>query len=277
MLKEILNRGFNQVNIKSIFKNQFILTKNTNSQIFIKLSKPNICEFKNKKNIQILKEKSSQFSNHNKYKSFSTHSTNKHIQKGKERYLEILKKSINDETREEFWDTEAKEIDWFKTYDLVIEDSNKPFYRWFRNGETNIVYNCIDRHLNTELRSSLAFIWESAYLNKIRTFTYEELDVEVKKICKILMGNNIKKGDRVIIYMPMLPEAVFSMLACAKLGIVHSVVFGGFASEELANRIKDCEPKMIITASAGIEPKRIIPYYPIVKDALKQLNNISGN
>lgn len=209
--------------------------------------------------------------NKNSSKNFSTHSPNKHFQKGRDRYLEISKRSTNEKTREEFWDQQAQEISWYKNYDKVLDDSKKPFYRWFQGGETNMIYNCIDRHLETELKTSLAFIWESAYLHKFRTFSYGEVDIEIKKICKILIGNNIKKGDTVVIYMPMIPEAVFSMLACAKLGVIHSVVFGGFAADELANRINDCEPKMIITASAGIEPKRIIPYFHIVRDALKQV------
>jgi len=218
----------------------------------------------------------SNFPNKNCLKNFSTHSANKHIHRGKEIYMEILKNSIDENTREEFWDQQAKEIFWYKNYEKVLDDSKKPFYRWFQGGETNMIYNCIDKHLETDIKNSLAFIWESAYLQKFKTFTYEEVDVEIKKICKILIGNDIKKGDRVVIYMPMIPEAVFSMLACAKLGVIHSVVFGGFASDELANRINDCEPKMIIIASAGIEPKRIIPYYPIVKEALKQVKYNPG-
>ncbi len=270
MIKEILIKGCNSVNKKRIS----FISKLKKSSFFTNPSLENIVNLKedkisnthlNFKNIHYIKNR-----------KFSTNSHNKHFQKGKELYTKIYNKSIDENTREEFWEKEASEIFWFKNYDKILDDSNKPFYEWFKGGETNMVYNCIDRHLETDLRTSLAIIWESAYLNKIRTFTYEELDREVRKVCKILIGNGIKIGDRVIIYMPMIPEAVFSMFACAKLGIIHSVVFGGFASEELATRIKDCQPKMIITASAGIEPKKIIPYYPIVKEALKQVENLTG-
>jgi propionyl-CoA synthetase len=188
-------------------------------------------------------------------------------------YDKIYKDSITQGTRETFWENEAKDISWFENWKTTLDTSNPPFYKWFKGGKINMSYNCLDRHILSNNGDNRALIWESAYLNQTKYFTYKETLIEVTRICKVLIDKGLKKGDRVLIYMPMIPEAVFSMLACSRLGIIHSVVFGGFAADELAERIRNAKPKMIITTSAGIEPKKKIPYMPIIYNALSQLNN----
>jgi propionyl-CoA synthetase len=173
-------------------------------------------------------------------------------------------------TREKFWFDQCNEIDFFKkpSPNNILDKSNPPFYKWFPDSTLNICYNCIDRHIKNGYGNNCALIFESYYLNKVLKYTYIEISQEIQKISYILHNYNIKKGDTIVIYMPTIPEAIFSMLACCRLGAIHSVVFGGFAYSELAERIKDCKPKMIITTSCGIEPKRKIEYYPIVRKAL---------
>jgi hypothetical protein len=205
--------------------------------------------------------------------SSSSSSTKNKTKTGLNYYKEMFRQSICEIDRNKFWEEESQEISWFKKPEKILDDTNKPFYKWFSDGEINMTYNCVDRHIENGNGDIIAFIWESAYLNKIKEFSYSQIDKEIKKICKIFIGNNLKKGDRVVIYMPMIPEALFSMLACAKLGLIHCVVFGGFAADELANRLNHCEPKMIVTASAGIEPKSIIPYLPIIKESFMHLKN----
>lgn len=197
----------------------------------------------------------------------------KYLSKSFSKYDKICKDSITPGLREKFWDKESQEINWFRKHDHVLDGSNAPFYKWFKGGKINMTYNCIDRHILDGYGSNTALIWESAYLNMTKKFTYSEMQIEISKICKILIEKGLKPGDTAIIYMPMIPEAIFSFLACARLGVIHSVVFGGFAAEELADRIKNAEPKIIITASVGIEPKKQIPYYPIVRHSLEILNN----
>jgi propionyl-CoA synthetase len=189
-------------------------------------------------------------------------------------YKEMHERSINPEERENFWYEESKEIFWFKEpiLDEVLDQSSKPFYRWFPNATTNVCYNCIDRHIKAGKKDSLALIWESAYLKKAIKYTYQEAYEKINFISRILLDNSVKKGDTVIIYMPMIPEGIFSMLACARIGAIHSVVFGGFAAPELADRIYDAKPKIIITASTGIEPRKHVPYFPLVKEALNLTN-----
>lgn len=187
-------------------------------------------------------------------------------------YYDLYIKSISKNTRESFWFDQCKEIDWFKYPEkskILTHKKNTPFYQWFPDSEVNICYNCVDRHIKNNHGHSLALIYESYYLNKIIKFTFNEIYVIINKIAKILLDNGVKKGDRVIIYMPMIPEGILSMLACCRIGAIHSVVFGGFAAMELGERISDCKPKFILTASCGIEPRRKIPYYPIVLEAMK--------
>jgi acyl-coenzyme A synthetase/AMP-(fatty) acid ligase len=192
-------------------------------------------------------------------------------------YLDMYKKSINPHTREDFWKNKAQDLNWFSFPNKILDCSNPSFNRWFPDGKINMSYNCLDRHIEKNLGGNIAIIFESAYSHdgpiKI---TYQELLSQVAKLSKIFIENyQLKKGDRVIIYMPNIPEALVAMLACSRLGVIHSVVFGGFAAEELSIRIRDCKPKLIVTASVGIEPKRKIPYYPIVREAL-QLENSLG-
>ena len=191
-------------------------------------------------------------------------------EKSKQNYYSKYYLSINEKTREKFWFDQCNEIDFFKkpSPNNILDKSNPPFYKWFPDSTLNICYNCIDRHIKNGYGNNCALIFESYYLNKVLKYTYIEISKEVQKISYILYNYNIIKGDTIVIYMPTIPEAIFSMLACCRLGAIHSVVFGGFAYSELAERIKDCKPKMIITTSCGIEPKRKIEYYPIVRKAL---------
>ncbi len=194
------------------------------------------------------------------------------------RYKQVHEESINPKTNQNFWLKQTTDLHWFKQPDQILDSSNSPFYRWFPDGKINISYNCIDRHAKQQ-GDTKAIIYETAYtadspnIPSSASYTYTETYEQVSKLAKIMKEKyNLVKGDRVIIFMPNSPEAVFSMMACARLGLIHSVVFGGFAAEELATRIKDCGAKLIISSSAGIEPKKKIPYIPIVKSALTQLN-----
>ena len=174
-------------------------------------------------------------------------------------------------SREKFWYEQCNEIDFFKKPSLnnILDKSNHPFYLWFPDSELNMCYNCIDRHINNGLGNNDALLFESYYLNKTVKYTYKDLFNQIQNISFILKSYGVNKGDRIVIYMPTIPEAIMSMLSCCRIGAIHSVVFGGFAYSELAERIKDCKPKMIITSSCGIEPKRKIEYYPIVRKALE--------
>lgn len=186
-------------------------------------------------------------------------------------YQDFYNKSIDPDSFKQHWFEETKEIFWFKppTEDNVISCEKPPFYKWFPGATTNICYNCIDRHVKNGLGKNLCVVQESAYTEKITQFTYEEAYEHVGKLGWLMKNKfGVKKGDRVIIYMPMVCEGILAMLACARIGAIHSVVFGGFASGELANRIEDSKPKLIITASVGIEPKKKLPYMPILKEAL---------
>ena len=167
-----------------------------------------------------------------------------------------------------FWKNQAKEITWYKAPEKILDDSKKPFYNWFTGGAINACYNCVDRHIENGKGEDIAIIYDSAMCKKVRKISYLELKQNVAKLAGVLKGKGIKKGDRVIIYMPMIPEAVVAMLACARLGAIHSVVFGGFASSELAVRIDDCNAKAIIAGSCGLEPGRIVPYKPLLDEAI---------
>ena len=194
-------------------------------------------------------------------------------EKSKQNYYNKYYLSINEKTREKFWYEQCVEIDFFNKPNInnILDKNNPPFYKWFPDASLNICYNCIDRHIKNGLGNNCALIFESYYLNKVLKYSYCDIYNEIQKISYILYNYNIKKGDTIVIYMPTIPEAIFSMLACCRLGAIHSIVFGGFAYSELAERIKDCKPKMIITTSCGIEPKRKIEYYPIVRKALDLL------
>lgn len=170
---------------------------------------------------------------------------------------------------EAFWATVAEDISWYSKWDTVLDDSEAPIYRWFKNATVNTCYNALDRHVENGRADQLALIYDSPVTDTIKKFTYRELRDEVAKLASVIRSMGVEKGDRVIIYMPMIPEAAMAMLACARIGAVHSVVFGGFAANELATRIDDAQPKAILSASCGIEPTRIVDYKPLLDMAIE--------
>ncbi|HAK87553.1 MAG: acetate--CoA ligase [Nitrospirae bacterium GWB2_47_37] len=173
-------------------------------------------------------------------------------------YEKIYKRSVEDP--EGFWAEMAeKNITWFKKWDKVLEwDFHKPEIKWFQGGKLNASYNCLDRHLNSAVRNKAALIWE-ADSGIYRTYTYQQLHYEVNRFANVLKKHGIKKGDRVTIYLPMIPELAISMLACARIGAIHSIVFGGFSSQALRDRIQDCKSKMVITADRSVRGGRFVP------------------
>jgi propionyl-CoA synthetase len=183
------------------------------------------------------------------------------------RYENLYKASL--ENTEKFWDEAAKDVIWFKPYKKILDRSNPPFYRWFSDGVINSCYNAIDRHVEEGNGSRTAILYDSPVTSKKKSFSYLEAKKIISTFAGALKNFGINKGDRIVIYMPMIPEAVFAMLACARIGAVHSVVFGGFAANELAARINDSEAKVIISASCGFEPGRTIQYKPLLDEAIK--------
>ena len=181
-------------------------------------------------------------------------------------YDEVFKKSISDP--ENFWAEAAEGINWYKKWDKVLDDSNAPFYKWFSGGELNTCYNALDRHVEGGRAEQAAIIFDSPVTNTKKTITYRQLRDEVALFAGALKAQGVTKGDTVIVYMPMIPQAIVAMLACARIGAVHSVVFGGFAANELAVRIDDAKPKLIISASCGIEPKKVVHYKPLLDRAI---------
>ncbi|MDX8348191.1 propionate-CoA ligase PrpE [Cognatiyoonia sp. IB215446] len=169
---------------------------------------------------------------------------------------------------EGFWLDQAKAIDWVKPPSKALDDSKAPLYRWFTDAEVNTCYNAVDRHVANGRGDQAAIIYDSPVTNTKRQITYAELQTRVASLAGALRAKGIEKGDRVIIYMPMIPEALEAMLACARLGAIHSVVFGGFAANELAVRIDDATPKAIIAGSCGIEPGRVVHYKPLLDEAI---------
>src|SRR6266496_2125533 len=168
-----------------------------------------------------------------------------------------------------FWGEAADSVHWHKKWDKVLDDSRRPFYRWFVGGEVNTCYNALDRHVEEGRGNQPALIYDSPVTNTITTFTYRELRDKVALFAGALARLGLHKGDRVIIYMPMVPEAAIDMLACARLGAVHSVVFGGFAANELAIRIDDAKPKVVVSASCGIEVSKVVAYKPLLDRAIE--------
>ncbi|AGM09639.1 propionyl-CoA synthetase [Amycolatopsis keratiniphila] len=181
-------------------------------------------------------------------------------------HAESYQRSLEDP--EGFWLEAAQAIDWTRTPTQALDASKAPFYRWFPDGELNTAFNALDRHVRDGRGEQTALIWDSPVTDSVRRFTYAELLDDVARFAGALASLGVGKGDRVIAYMPMVPEAAVAMLACARLGAVHSVVFGGFAPKELAARIEDAKPKVIVAASCGIEPTRIVEYKPIIDEAL---------
>ncbi len=185
----------------------------------------------------------------------------------KSEFERIYRESIDNP--EKFWQEVSNDIFWFKKPSKILNKSNPPFYKWFEDGTTNTCYNALDLHIENGKGGKTALIYDSPITGNKKKFTYLELKDKVSKFAGSLDNLGIKKGDRVIIYMPMIPEAVIAMLACGRIGAVHSVVFGGFASNELASRIDDSKAKLLITASCGFEPGRTVHYRPLVDGALK--------
>jgi len=181
-------------------------------------------------------------------------------------YRELHKRSLED--KEGFWAEAAEAVDWIKRWDRVLDASDAPLYRWFAGAELSTCHNALDRHVAAGNGSRLALIYDSPLAGAQRRFTYTELTERVAAFAGALARLGIEKGNRVLIYMPMVPEAVIAMLACSRLGAVHSVVFGGFAANELATRIDDARPKVIVAASCGIEPGRIVAYKPLLDAAI---------
>ncbi len=180
---------------------------------------------------------------------------------------EIHARSLRDP--EGFWGEAAEAIDWERRWDRVLDDSDAPHYRWFRGGKLNTCHNALDRHVSAGRGDQLALIYDSPVTGSVQRFTYRQLRDQVAALAGALKKRGIGVGDRVVIYMPMIPETVMAMLACARLGAVHSVVFGGFAAQELATRIDDCKPKMVLAASCGIEVDRVIAYKPLLDRAIE--------
>ncbi|MDN5792839.1 MAG: AMP-binding protein, partial [Brevibacterium aurantiacum] len=175
---------------------------------------------------------------------------------------------------EEFWlDQAKKHVDWITEPTRAVDDANAPIYRWFPDGELNVCFNAVDRHVAAGRGDQAAIIYDSPVTDTIRTITYSDLLDEVSRFARALSDKGVVKGDRVIIYMPMVPEAAIAMLACARLGAIHSVVFGGFAPNELAVRIDDTSPKAVISTSCGVEKSRILEYKPMVDEAIDIAEN----
>ncbi len=182
-------------------------------------------------------------------------------------YADLYRRSLEDPKG--FWADAAGAVHWDKPWEKVLDDSNPPFYRWFVGAECNTCYNALDRHVAGGRADQLALIYDSPITGTLRKYTYRELRDTVATFAGVLKDRGVGKGDRVIIYMPMIPEAAIAMLATARLGAIHSVVFGGFAARELAIRIEDAAPKAIVSASCGLEPGRVVAYKPLLNQAIE--------
>jgi propionyl-CoA synthetase len=182
-------------------------------------------------------------------------------------YDAAYRRSLQDP--EGFWGDAAEAIHWTRRWTRVLDDSRKPLYRWFVGGELNTCYNALDRHVEQGRGDQAALIYDSPVTGTLRSFTYREFRDLTARFAGALVQQGVRKGDRVVIYMPMVPEALIAMLACARIGAIHSVVFGGFAPKELATRINDAKPKLIVSASCGVEGKRVIPYKPLLDEAIQ--------
>ena len=182
-------------------------------------------------------------------------------------YRELFNSSINDPAR--FWAHAAQAVSWIREPRRILDDTNPPFYRWFPDAELNTCANALDRHVEGGRAEQAALIYDSPVTGSQRRYTYGELLDETARFAGVLRDLGVRKGDRVVVYMPMIPEAVITMLACARLGAIHSVVFGGFAAHELAARIDDARPTVVVSASCGIEPSRTVRYKPMLDAALE--------
>jgi acetyl-CoA synthetase len=175
-----------------------------------------------------------------------------------------------------FWAKRAKELEWFRKWDKVLDESKKPFYKWFVGAKVNIVHNAVDRHLQTYRKNKLALIWESEDGKFDRTFSYYSLNREVTRFANLLKAMGVVKGDRVTIYLPRIPEIVFAMLACAKLGAIHSVVFGGFSVDSLQGRIEDSQSKVVVTSDGSFVNGKIVELKAMVDEAIKRCPSVEN-
>ena len=182
-------------------------------------------------------------------------------------YAEVARAAADDPHT--FWLGAAQAIDWVTPPTQALDDANVPIYRWFPDATLNVCANALDRHVEAGNGDRAALVYDSPVTDTVREYTFTALRDEVSRFARALADRGITKGDRVVIYMPMVPEAMIAMLACARLGAVHSVVFGGFAANELAVRIDDLQPKAVISSSCGIEKTRIIEYKPLLDEALR--------
>jgi propionyl-CoA synthetase len=190
-------------------------------------------------------------------------------------YHQIYEQSLKQP--EQFWAEAAEALHWDKKWERVVDDSRAPFYAWFKGGKLNTCFNAVDRHVQAGRGSQAAIIHDSPVTGTKRTITYAELKHLVARFAGALVQHGVRHGDRVIIYMPMVPEALVAMLACARIGAIHSVVFGGFAAHELATRIDDAKPVMIVSASCGIEPGRVVAYKPLLDRAIEEAAHKPGH
>eukprot|EP00062_Callorhinchus_milii_P018020 gi/632971033/ref/XP_007901973.1/ PREDICTED: acyl-CoA synthetase short-chain family member 3, mitochondrial isoform X1 [Callorhinchus milii] len=174
---------------------------------------------------------------------------------------------------EDFWSECARGVTWFKPWSQTMDHSRPPYTRWFVDGELNVCYNALDRHVENGLRNQLAIIYDSPVTGTKQKITYKEALEQVSKLADVLVKQGVQKGDRVTIYMPMIPQAIYAMLACARIGAIHSLIFGGFASKELSVRIQHTKPKLVLTASFGIEPGRKINYVQLLDKALEMIQH----
>jgi len=186
-------------------------------------------------------------------------------------YCDIYNKSIN--SSEEFWAEQAKKLEWYNQPSTILSKDKNDYPLWFADGELNACYLALDKHIQDGFGDQVAIIYDSPVTQTVKKYTFSEVKTEVAKLAGGLLSLGLEKGDTAVIYMPMIPQAAFAMLACARIGVTHSVVFGGFAPHELAIRIDDCEPKAIITASSGIEIDRLIAYKPLVDEAIELANH----
>lgn len=191
-------------------------------------------------------------------------------------YASFHARSVTPESREAFWEEQARLIDWETPFTKVLDYDKPPFARWFVGGRTNLCHNAVDRHLPSR-GSQNALIWVSTETEQERVYTYDALAAEVNRMAASLQSLGVTRGERVLIYMPMVPEALFAMLACTRLGAIHSVVFGGFASVNLAARIDDARPKVIVSADAGSRNGKVVPYKPLLDEGIALAQSKPGN
>ena len=189
-------------------------------------------------------------------------------------YAEFYRRSMED--RDAFWTEQAELVDWKKPFDRVCNHDNPPFARWFEGGQINLCHNAVDRHLKDRADQN-ALIFVSTETDTEHTYSFRELHAEVQHMAAVLLDQGVKKGDRVLIYMPMIPEAAFAMLACVRIGAIHSVVFGGFASHSLANRIEDATPVAIVSADAGSRGGKVVEYKPLLDEAIRLSSHKPGS